>query len=168
MGKRVITTGGLFGERHDDEPFDEVERIKIDTPVVRLFSSVRFDTDEADFYYSVDSEDSDELFDFISDLGFDMDAYDEDQETDYEVTNPDEDCKDDCNIACSSEDCLDEYDVSDYDDYEESVDLRPLGTTQKLVYKLDHFTGARFGLFVYSTKNTGGSATFSSFNYDTN
>ena len=42
MGKREITTGGLFGERHDDEPFEEVECIKIDTPVVRLFNRVDF------------------------------------------------------------------------------------------------------------------------------
>ncbi len=140
MGKREITTGGLFGERHDDEPFDEVERIKIDSPVVRLFSSVRFDTDEADFFYSADSEDSDDIFDFISDLGIDLDDFDEGDEEDF--------------------------DQDDSADYEESIDLKPLGTTHKLVYKLDHFTGARFGLFIYSTKSTGGSATFSGFNYD--
>ena len=39
------------------------------------------------------------------------------------------------------------------------------GKKHKLSFKLDHFTGCRFGLFVYSTKTTGGSATFKSFNY---
>ena len=40
-----------------------------------------------------------------------------------------------------------------------------LGPEKKLFFKLDHFTGARFGLFVYSTKAVGGSATFSAFKY---
>ena len=34
-----------------------------------------------------------------------------------------------------------------------------------LEFKLDHFTGARFGLFVYSTKEAGGCASFSNFIY---
>ena len=41
-----------------------------------------------------------------------------------------------------------------------------IGIAQKLYFKLDHFTGCRFGLFVYSTKETGGSAEFSDFVYD--
>ena len=40
-----------------------------------------------------------------------------------------------------------------------------LGPDKKLFFKLDHFTGARFGLFVYSTKTVGGNATFSDFSY---
>ena len=42
-----------------------------------------------------------------------------------------------------------------------------LGPVKKLSFKLDHFTGARFGLFMYSTKETGGSAYFSDFIYET-
>ena len=41
--------------------------------------------------------------------------------------------------------------------------LEKLGENHRLVFKLDHFTGARFGLFIYSTKETGGSAGFSNF-----
>lgn len=43
--------------------------------------------------------------------------------------------------------------------------FKPIGVVQKLYFKLDHFTGCRFGLFVYSTKETGGSAVFSDFVY---
>ena len=39
------------------------------------------------------------------------------------------------------------------------------GVINKLQFKLDHFTGARFGLFIYSTKEAGGSANFSNFVY---
>ena len=39
------------------------------------------------------------------------------------------------------------------------------GTEHKLYFKLDHFTGCRFGLVVYSTKEPGGSAEFSDFVY---
>lgn len=41
------------------------------------------------------------------------------------------------------------------------------GITQKLYFKMDHFTGCRFGLFVYATKETGGQAGFARFRYDT-
>ena len=37
------------------------------------------------------------------------------------------------------------------------------GTPHKLRFRLDHFTGARFGLFAYSQKETGGQAGFSEF-----
>ena len=40
-----------------------------------------------------------------------------------------------------------------------------IGMPHKLVFKLDHFTGVRFGLFVFSTKEAGGSAEFSDFVY---
>lgn len=43
---------------------------------------------------------------------------------------------------------------------------RKVGITQKLYFKLDHFTGCRFGLFIYSTKETGGFAKFSDFTYE--
>ncbi len=44
--------------------------------------------------------------------------------------------------------------------------FRKIGVAQKLYFKMDHFTGCRFGLFIYSTKETGGSAVFSDFAYD--
>ncbi len=40
-----------------------------------------------------------------------------------------------------------------------------IGITQSLYFKLDFFTGCRFGLFVYATKETGGRAGFSNFKY---
>ena len=40
---------------------------------------------------------------------------------------------------------------------------KQIGTSHKLEFKLDHFTGARFGLFMYSTQKTGGGAEFSNF-----
>ena len=40
-----------------------------------------------------------------------------------------------------------------------------IGPEQALSFRLDHFTGARFGLFVYSTKEIGGSAEFLNFIY---
>ena len=39
------------------------------------------------------------------------------------------------------------------------------GPEQELSFRLDHFTGARFGLFVYSTIQAGGAAEFSDFSY---
>lgn len=47
----------------------------------------------------------------------------------------------------------------------DSEGFTQFGTTNKLQFKLDHFTGARFGLFVYSTKKEGGSTTFTNFKY---
>ncbi len=40
-----------------------------------------------------------------------------------------------------------------------------VGGTHKLHFRLDHFTGARFGLCVWSEKEAGGSATFTDFKY---
>lgn len=40
-----------------------------------------------------------------------------------------------------------------------------LGGEHKLYFKLDHFTGCRFGLVVYSTKEAGGQAAFGDFVY---
>ena len=42
---------------------------------------------------------------------------------------------------------------------------KKVGITKKLYFKLDHFTGCRFGLFVYSTKEIGGIAKFADFIY---
>ena len=38
-----------------------------------------------------------------------------------------------------------------------------IGSAHKMHFRLDHFTGARFGLFVYSTEQTGGTAGFRGF-----
>ncbi|MBQ7138665.1 MAG: family 43 glycosylhydrolase [Clostridia bacterium] len=40
-----------------------------------------------------------------------------------------------------------------------------IGQPHQLVYRLDHFMGCRVGLFMYSTKETGGSARFTGFRY---
>lgn len=44
-------------------------------------------------------------------------------------------------------------------------DWLPIGTVHKLYFKLDHFTGCRFGLFCYAAEETGGSASFRDFKY---
>ena len=41
-----------------------------------------------------------------------------------------------------------------------------LGEEHKPAFRLDHFTGARFGLAVFSTKQAGGSAVFTHFRYE--
>ena len=41
--------------------------------------------------------------------------------------------------------------------------MTPLGGEVGLVFRLDHFTGVRFGLFAFSTESAGGSAVFSDF-----
>ncbi len=48
----------------------------------------------------------------------------------------------------------------------EDEEWKKLGETHKMYFKLDHFTGYRFGLFVYATKETGGSAVFEKFVYE--
>ncbi len=50
--------------------------------------------------------------------------------------------------------------------YVEDGEKKQLGAEAKLCFKLDHFTGARFGLFVYSTEECGGSAVFTDFIYE--
>ena len=45
-------------------------------------------------------------------------------------------------------------------------EYKALGTEHKLRFRLDHFTGCRFGLFVYSEKTTGGKAGFANFIYE--
>ncbi|MBQ7774345.1 MAG: family 43 glycosylhydrolase [Lachnospiraceae bacterium] len=49
--------------------------------------------------------------------------------------------------------------------YDDGEGFKQLGVVHKLCFKLDHFTGCRLGLFVYSTKECGGSAIFSEFTY---
>lgn len=47
--------------------------------------------------------------------------------------------------------------------YWEQDGWKPLGEPHKLYFRLDHFTGNRFGLFVQSTQQAGGEAAFSQF-----
>ena len=49
--------------------------------------------------------------------------------------------------------------------YEAGDGWQQIGSAQKLYFRLDHFTGCRFGLFLYATKETGGRVTFSEFVY---
>ena len=42
---------------------------------------------------------------------------------------------------------------------------KPLGPEHTMTFALDHFTGCRFGLFLYSTRISGGRAAFSRFTY---
>ena len=41
-----------------------------------------------------------------------------------------------------------------------------LGNPHKLYFTLDHFTGCRAGLFMYSTIETGGAADFADFKFE--
>ena len=50
--------------------------------------------------------------------------------------------------------------------YDAGEGWKQIGTTQKLYFRLDHFTGCRFGLFIYSTEVIGGKVTFSEFVYE--
>ena len=49
--------------------------------------------------------------------------------------------------------------------YKKGWGFNKIGTDHKMYFKLDHFTGCRFGLFMYSTKESGGQAGFSNFVY---
>lgn len=49
--------------------------------------------------------------------------------------------------------------------YKTSDQYLPLGTEHPLTFKLDFFTGCRYGLFSYATRQTGGTATYSRFIY---
>lgn len=50
--------------------------------------------------------------------------------------------------------------------YQSEDEWMKLGITHKLYFKLDHFVGCRVGLFLYSTRETGGAVDFSNFKYD--
>lgn len=115
MGKREITEGGFWGERHDDEPFEELESIKLESPVITLCASITFDH---------------------------------------------ESFKGNHKLALSRQD-----DSAAFGYKASDGSFVRIGVEHKLQFKLDHFTGARFGLFVYSTKEAGGSAAFSNFCY---
>lgn len=49
--------------------------------------------------------------------------------------------------------------------YEEDHKWKKAGRKHALCFKKDHLAGCRYGLFVYSTKQTGGEAVFSDFKY---
>ncbi len=119
LGKRDITSGGFWGERHDDEPFEELEKIKIDSPVVFLSSYICYDNNTCDPAFKP---------------------------------------------SWVSGDVADDHVVFGYKVTDSSM-ASQLGASHSLQFKLDHFTGARFGLFVYSTAKAGGSATFSNWLY---
>lgn len=51
--------------------------------------------------------------------------------------------------------------------YDETRDIFvQMGKTHRLYFHLDHFTGCRFGLFLYATEQTGGRASFRDFVYE--
>lgn len=64
-------------------------------------------------------------------------------------------------------DCKDEVTFFYRDADTPESEWRPLGTAHRMVFKMDHFTGCRIGLFLYSTKETGGIADFYDFAYST-
>ena len=49
--------------------------------------------------------------------------------------------------------------------FNEGGEWKPLGPVHAMAFALDHFTGCRFGLFLYSTTAPGGSASFTRFTY---
>ena len=51
--------------------------------------------------------------------------------------------------------------------YDDGDGWKQIGGVHKMYYRLDHFTGYRFALFLYSTKEAGGEAAFSEFVYKT-
>ncbi len=63
--------------------------------------------------------------------------------------------------------CLDFENMKDEAEffYESEIGWKKIGITHKLYFKLDHFCGCRFGLFMYSTEKPGGIAGFRDFRY---
>ena len=121
-GRRIISEGGIWGERHDTKPFEELERVRLEDSVVTLGLAVTFDRKSL-LACGADS---------IRQEGISFPEEDDTARLGYGVENG---------------------------------GFVRIGTDIKLEYKLDHFTGARFGLFVYSTKQPGGRAAFSEFVY---
>ena len=52
--------------------------------------------------------------------------------------------------------------------YLDGSEWKPLGPVHSMSFALDHFTGCRFGLFLYAAEETGGEASFRSFTYRAN
>jgi len=50
--------------------------------------------------------------------------------------------------------------------YKDDNEWKKIGITHSMIYKLDMFVGCRFGLFMYSTNEIGGTAEFSRFRYN--
>ena len=50
--------------------------------------------------------------------------------------------------------------------YKQETKWKKIGPTHRLYFKMDHFTGCRFGLFIYSTEMTGGKTKFTHFVYN--
>ncbi|MBO9599202.1 MAG: glycoside hydrolase 43 family protein [Cohnella sp.] len=50
--------------------------------------------------------------------------------------------------------------------YLDSGEWKRLGSPHRMIYKLDHFMGCRIGLFMFSTREIGGTAAFSDFQYE--
>lgn len=50
--------------------------------------------------------------------------------------------------------------------YYNGAEFVQIGVKHKLYFKMDHFSGCRFGLFAYATKQIGGNARFSNFIYN--
>ena len=119
MGKREIETKDIWGERRDDEPFEEVECIPLESPVVTLYAGVCFDSIKV-------------------------------QRNEHSSLIP------------HADDTVSFFYAPDSAHLEH---MKKPGSDHKLEFKLDHFTGVRFGLFIYSTKETGGCARFSDFIY---
>ena len=119
MGKRELETKDIWGERRDDEPFEEVECIPLESPIVTLYAGVCFDSATV-------------------------------QRSEHSSLIP------------NADDTVSFFYVSKSEHPEQ---VKKLGSDHKLEFKLDHFTGARFGLFIYSTKEIGGNANFSEFTY---
>lgn len=61
-------------------------------------------------------------------------------------------------------DFKDKKDTADFF-YEEDGRWKALGISHRLIFKLDHFTGCRFGLFAYATRQPGGHVDFMKFRY---
>ena len=59
---------------------------------------------------------------------------------------------------------MDQIDEAEFFYFEENQ-WKKIGITHKLFFKLDHFTGCRFGLFCYATKEIGGIGAFHKFEY---
>lgn len=49
--------------------------------------------------------------------------------------------------------------------FKENETWKKLGIEQKMYFKMDHFTGCRFGLFLYATEEIGGTADFMDFRF---
>lgn len=56
--------------------------------------------------------------------------------------------------------------VTFYYKFSDASEYKQLGVAKKMFFTLDHFTGCRFGLFNFSTKEIGGEALFTNFIYN--